>query len=511
MFRKSLSVLIVVVLLAAGAVSFAQGDRATITTDNVLSLDMEIRLGRGSAEAIAYTPDGKTILVGGTLGIWKYSATSLDTQQEPELLDFNDGVEAFTLMPDGTTLAVLLSNADGIAFYDLATGDSISVYEPEASYQYQLTASTDGNLLAISNGSGGLEVYDMAAQTALTTADTSLDTDVPILFTEDGTQIIAAGSNYDVYMWDLEAGGEPVTLDGHTSGVEAMAISPDGSLLVTGSTDDTIIVWSMADGSLVETIDLSEEDYSTRDTFAVAFTPDGSGIITGHGGLMRVWDAESLTVSSEISIVGEGQVRDIVFSPDGSQFIIRSSEATNAVQLYNADGSFVASTNYHNSELEALAFSPDSAVLAINDDDGYLYMWDTASAQELTFATRIAESATFGTLNRSNITFSSDNNYLGVIQSFGVAIVDPVDGSIIHNLSDMDGITEDLEFSPDNTLLAVITSRGLYIFDVATGRRLLYVDDAHDWMQDVTWSPDQTMLATASSDYAVRIYSVPAQ
>ncbi len=49
-------------------------------------------------------------------------------------------------------------------------------------------------------------------------------------------------------MWDARTGTPPLELKGHTGGVTSVAFSPDGTRIVTGSGDPTAKVWDAADG-----------------------------------------------------------------------------------------------------------------------------------------------------------------------------------------------------------------------------------------------------------------------
>lgn len=85
---QKISVLLgLLILLTVRLAVLAQGtDRlGVITPQNAAQVVQLARLGRGTAHAVAWSPDGKTLAVGGSLGVWLYDMTHLDAQ--PRLLD----------------------------------------------------------------------------------------------------------------------------------------------------------------------------------------------------------------------------------------------------------------------------------------------------------------------------------------------------------------------------------------------------------------------------------------
>lgn len=506
--KKAFGLLLSVMIVIGANLSLAQDSgRTPISVDNASQLQELMRLGRGSAEAVAWTPDGSTILVGGTLGVWKYDATALDTMLEPELLNPGGEVDHFAISPDGSVIAISHSDSSGVEFRDYATGDIISTYEGETSRD-RLMFNSDGSYLSINGGSNGLEIVDIASGTLYNSAEASLDTGVPVLYNADTTQIAAATRNYTVITWDFVNGGDPLEMSGHTSTINDIAYSPDGSLIASASSDDSVRIFNAADGTEVAVITQAADDDQIRDAYAVTFTPDGTGLITGHSsGKLRFWDVASATQTNSIELGGSDSIEDIVFSPDGSQFVVLTQDAANAVQLFMADGTLVSSSVGHNEYVYAVEFSPDSGTLVFSDSDRYLYLWDTATVEEITFGTKVEDGATSGIDNKSNLTYSSDGQYLATLQSFSAMLRDPITGATISEF-EVDGIAEDIEFSPDNTMLAFVTSQGFYVFDVPNATLLYSNFDGHDWLQDVTWSADQTMIATVSGDHAVRVYSI---
>ncbi len=95
------------VLLFGVSPGFAQeNSRPVITSSNGQQVVEKIRLGRGSAEHVAYSPDGQMLAVASSVGVWLYQASALDTGTEPPLIPTPAAAEALAFSPDGSTLAI---------------------------------------------------------------------------------------------------------------------------------------------------------------------------------------------------------------------------------------------------------------------------------------------------------------------------------------------------------------------------------------------------------------------
>jgi hypothetical protein len=83
----------------------------------------------------------------------------------------------------------------------------------------------------------------------------------------------------------LSGWGERAVLRGHTAGVLAVAFSPDGTGVLTGSWDNTARLWDAATGKAVATL----AGHGDR-VLAVAFSPDGTRVLTGsQDNTARLW------------------------------------------------------------------------------------------------------------------------------------------------------------------------------------------------------------------------------
>src|SRR5688500_6522375 len=107
-----------------------------------------------------------------------------------------------------------------------------------------------------------------------------------------------------------------MTFRGHVRPVSAVAFTPDGSRLVSagGDGDATVKVWDAATGQLLATFEGHD-----RGIYDLTLSPDGTRVASaGHDHTAVIWDLASgkrlLTIGGlEIHVTG------VAFSPDGSR------------------------------------------------------------------------------------------------------------------------------------------------------------------------------------------------
>ena len=121
------------------------------------------RLGKGSINEIAYSPDGSQLAVASRIGIWIYDA---QTGEELNLFIGHTGlVTSVSFSPDGQTLASG-SYDNTIRLWDVDTGDVIRTLTGHTDSVWSVSFSSDGRTLASGSWDGSVLLW------ALTPAST---------------------------------------------------------------------------------------------------------------------------------------------------------------------------------------------------------------------------------------------------------------------------------------------------------------------------------------------------
>jgi len=172
--------------------------------------------------------------------------------------------------------------------------------------------------------------------------------------------------------------GERTFLARHTKSVTAVAFSPDGTRILTGSDDNTARLWDATSGKVVAIL-----SGHTNWVSAVAFSPAGTHVLTGSGDdTARLWDAA--TGKAVATLSGHtGSVEAVAFSPDGTRVLTGSDDYT--ARLWDAaSGKTVATLSGHTGPIKAVSFSADGTHVLTWSEDKTARLWSLfKSAQDL--------------------------------------------------------------------------------------------------------------------------------
>src|SRR5262249_15548491 len=198
----------------------------------------------------------------------------------------------------------------------------------------------------------------------------------------DGARIATAGDT-TVQIWDATTGAQVLTFRGHSDPIRALALSPDGQRVASGGHDTTAPVWEAATGRLLFTY-TGHRDW----ILSLAWSPDGRYVASaGDEGVVRIWDAA--TGADVCAYDGHKQLssglgppnpRDcridtLAWSPDGTRIV---SGSLVLVQVWEAmTGLALCTYRDQPGHRGPVAWSPDGERIASAEGwPGVLQIWD---------------------------------------------------------------------------------------------------------------------------------------
>jgi WD40 repeat protein len=210
------------------------------------------RLGKampaGSVHGVAFTPDGRRFVAGGTGGYWtRWRSWNTDDWEEVPSPEGADRVQYpcnLAISPDGGTLAV--GGFREVLLYRLNDGQVVACWP-------QNVPGTVPN--------------------------------VPLAFTPDGRLLVAGGAR-TLFVFDLKRGEKVGELTQDKKHFQAAAFAPDGKFLATVSNEETVKYWDAATWRPVR-----EFAWQAGKLKCVAFAADGMRAAAGGDkGHVVVWD-----------------------------------------------------------------------------------------------------------------------------------------------------------------------------------------------------------------------------
>jgi WD40 repeat protein len=313
----------------------------------------EMPLGKpGQALAVAFSPDGRTILTGYSLG-----TADLNTPAgEAQLRDAATGKVLWTIPHRAPVHAVAFS-PDGRM---IVTGSLI----------------WDAGKGNITPGNGRAQLWDAATGQPLGPPLALEDTVRAVAFSPDGRILLTASSKGTLKLWDVATRqliGGPLS---HRTVIWAATFSPDGQTVLSGSSDNTAQLWSAATDQL-PLLAVRHEDRIN----AVAFPPGGRVFVTGSSdGTAQLWDSTTGHRRGPPLQHPDG-VRAVAFSPDGKT-ILTGCVDHKARLWETATGRPIGPPLAHPDQVFAVALSPNGRFMMTGCRDGTVRLWETFTPLE---------------------------------------------------------------------------------------------------------------------------------
>jgi WD40 repeat protein len=268
--------------------------------------------------ALAFTPDGKSVLVGSQAGVQVRSWPELKPLRSlpTELSHVHD----LAFSPDGRMLA--------LAGGSPAENGTIELLEwPDAKLRHRVRLHKDvvhavawaSDSATLVTASADQTVRRMNAESAKASAvfeGHSRGVLAAVLLPGD-KQLVTAGGDESLRVWAVSTGEIERILSNHTRSVTGLAVRPGGDppMLVSISDDRTVRIWQPTLGRMVRFARLPSEPR------AVAWTTDGASIVVAcKDGALRVIDPETVEVRQTIPAI-DGVAYPLAVAPDGSVLV----------------------------------------------------------------------------------------------------------------------------------------------------------------------------------------------
>ena len=297
----------------------------------------------------------------------------------------------------------------------------------------------------------------------------------------DSTSRFAAGFfNNQVHVWS-DTNESPIELQGHDNWVTTLAWSPHSNLLASAGLDKKILIWSLPTDKPI--LQLAGHDQWIR-----ALAVSSSGNLLASGGddnLVKIWNLPHHFQSP----LGTVQRQQDQPSTDKPRLTLRG----------------------HRDWVWALAFSPDTDLLASGSLDGTVRLWHATDGRA-SHTLKVPALGKSDTRRNSAVRSLAFGPY-GKVVAAGcsdrtIRVWNAPSGKPLASLLGHQDEVLGLAFHPNGRFIASSSAdKTIRLWDILTGELLQILTAHSQWVWSVDFSKDGSYLVSAGADETVRIWT----
>lgn len=459
--------------------------------------------------ALAYSPDGKWLALGGSCGkIFLINTISISTGKikvEKTFDQHTSSVTGLVFHPHDCNILISSGNDNKIILWNIENGDAFIIsqdYHREGASA--VAFHPGGHLLASSDYDGNIAIWNMQQLTEPVKVIKKTGPDNPtghramiyaLQFDPTGEVLASCSLDHNIHIWDTASWECKKILQGHTAGIISIAFNPkQPNFLASGGDDFSIRFWDIQNNQI-----LSKKKGTKSGVSYISLSPDEKQFaVASPDGVIGIWNSEQL-VCEWYSDFHREYVFQVNFHPR-KNILVSSS---NAFALWNNQTGELLSSQPHEKGTfyDAAVFSSDGEILITADEHGIIDLWNLENNGHhppLTYHKSSIYSAIFipGTNLLATV---SDDTFLYVYD------IQKENGFVFKKSGDFHLC---LASDPIGSQLASAGYSGdIHIWNTKTWKRSLLIKKAHTIsIQSMAYTRDGNWLVSGGGDNLIKIW-----
>jgi WD40 repeat protein/energy-coupling factor transporter ATP-binding protein EcfA2 len=286
------------------------------------------------------------------------------------------------------------------------------------------------------------------------------------------------------------------SLKGHENAVRTIVHTPDGKTMFTGGSDGKVLKWNSDNSAPIEIL---YKDYVIR---SLAVSSDNKWLaVAGENSKIQLINISDEQAVPKTIKVHKGHVWALAFTPDGSGLI--STGTDSIINHYHIASDKSELIGKSNERIRSLSHSKDGKYLAAGTENGKIVIFNRHKKDSETIL-RVK-----GSKRVNSLAFTNNSKYIALGDEAGfVRVWDVENKKLVSVLSGSSARINDLKFNHDDSMLASASFDGsvkVYNMKKLTDQPLVLKD--HDsWVWALSFSPDGKKLIAGCVDNLIRVW-----